>query len=192
MIDKKIALLGMAVMMCMPMMAQDRQTAFKTNLLYWATATPNLSLETTVGRKWTTDLSFGYNPFTFSDNKKLKHVAVQPELRYWTDRVFQKHFFAVNLLYSHYNAGGIKMPFGLFSDLKDYRFQGDLGAIGVGYGYHWSLGDRWGIEAEAAIGYGLTHYKKYDCGSCGSKVGEKTKGFVMPTKLAVSLIYHTH
>lgn len=190
MIDKKATLLLLAVAGCVSGMAQKMETAVKTNLLYWTTATPNLAIEAKIGRKWTMDLSLGYNPFTFSDNKKLKHVAVQPELRYWTRDPFRGHFFAANLLYSHYNAGGVKMPFGIFPELKDHRFQGDLGAIGVGYGYSWLLGSRWSIEAEAAIGYGLTHYSKYDCATCGSKLGEKTKSFVMPTKLAVSLVYH--
>lgn len=44
--------------------------AVKTNVLYWTTATFNASVETRLSSKWTLDVSAGYNPFTFSDNKK--------------------------------------------------------------------------------------------------------------------------
>lgn len=88
--------------------------AVKTNVLYWTTATFNASVETRLSSKWTLDVSAGYNPFTFSDNKKLKHFAIQPEARYWLCSPFSGHFVGANLLYSHYNAGGVKMPFGSF------------------------------------------------------------------------------
>lgn len=116
-----------------------QNVAVKTNVLYWTTATFNASVETRLSSKWTLDVSAGYNPFTFSDNKKLKHLAIQPEARYWLCSPFSGHFVGANLLYSHYNAGGVKMPFGIFSDLEKYRFQGDLGAVGLVYGYSWML-----------------------------------------------------
>lgn len=45
--------------------------ALKTNLLYWATTTPNLGMEFTLGRKTTMDISGNYNFWNFSDHKKL-------------------------------------------------------------------------------------------------------------------------
>lgn len=84
-------------------------------------------------------------------------------------------------MYSHYNAGGIKLPLGIYPDLGDYRFQGDLGAVGLVYGYSWMLpGKRWSFEGAIGLGYGLTHYEQYACAICGSKVGEKTRGVFMP------------
>lgn len=171
--------------------AMAQHTAVKTNALYWATATPNLAFETRIARKWTTELSVGWNPFTFSDNKKLKHIAVQPEVRYWLCSPYAGHFFGLHLIYSHYNAGGIDVPFGLFSNLKDYRFQGDLGAAGLGYGYSWMLpGNHWSIEAEIGLGVGITKYGKYECATCGSKVADEKKTFFMPTKAAISIVYN--
>lgn len=115
--------------------AQDWR--LKTNLAYWATTTPNIGVEKRLSDHWSLDLSTGWNPFTFRKNKKLKHIAVQTEMRYWLDSPFRGHFFGANLLYSHYNAGGVHLPLGLFPDLKKHRFQGDLGALGVVYGYDW-------------------------------------------------------
>lgn len=173
--------------------ARAQTMAIKTNVLYWATTTPNVAFETKIAKKWTLDFSVGYNPFTLSksDNKKLKHVAIQPEVRYWLCSPYAGHFVGGHLLYSHYNASGIDVPFGLFPELKDHRFQGDLGAVGVLYGYSWMLpGDRWSIEGVIGIGYGITHYSKYACEVCGSKVGTETKSLFMPTKLALSVVYY--
>ncbi len=173
--------------------AMGQTYRLKTNALYWTTATPNIAMEAMVSSKWSFDLSVGYNPFTFSENKKLKHVAVQPEMRYWLRCPFKGHFFGAHLLYSHYNAGGVKMPFGLFPDLKEHRFQGDLGAVGIVYGYDWSLGrnNRWSLEAAIGIGYGITRYTKYRCyGKCATELKRETKGMLMPTKAAISLVYN--
>lgn len=171
--------------------ASAQHTAIKTNALYWATTTPNLAIESKIGRKWTAELSVGYNPFTFSDNKKLRHIAVQPEARYWLCSPYSGHFLGLHLVYSHYNAGGVKMPLGLFKDLADYRFQGDLGAAGIGYGYSWMLpGNHWSLEAEIGLGVGITKYDKYECATCGAKVGSDKKTMFMPTKAALSLVYN--
>lgn len=171
--------------------ASAQHTALKTNALYWATATPNLAIESKIGRKWTAEIGVGYNPFTFSDNKKLRHIAVQPEARYWLCSPYSGHFLGLHLIYSHYNAGGIKMPLGLFKDLADYRFQGNLGAAGLGYGYSWMLpGNHWSIEAEIGIGVGYASYGKYECATCGSKVADESKVKLMPTKAALSVVYN--
>lgn len=184
-------LLGILLLALVSMAASAQHTAVKTNVLYWATATPNIALETRMARKWTAELSVGYNPFTFSDNKKLKHIAIQPEARYWLCSPYEGHFFGMHLIYSHYNAGGIDVPFGLFSNLKRYRFQGDLGAAGIGYGYSWMLpGNHWSIEAEIGLGVGITKYGKYECATCGSKVADEKKTFFMPTKAALSVVYN--
>lgn len=169
----------------------SQNLSLKNNLFYDATATPNAALEARLTGKWTLDASVGWNPFTFSDNKKLKHVAVQLEPRYWLCTTMAGHFVGFNVLYSHYNAGGVYFPFGLFRDLRTQRFQGDLGAVGLVYGYSWMLpGRHWSVEAVAGLGYGLTHYTRYACERCGSKIGSDTRGLFMPTKLALNLVYH--
>ncbi len=108
----------------LPVSAQH--TAVKTNALYWATTTPNLAVETKLARKWTGELSVGWNPFAFSDNRKIKHIAVQPEVRYWLCSPYAGHFLAAHLIYSHYNAGGINLNRSLENDKKLFLMT-DLG-----------------------------------------------------------------
>ena len=54
-----------------------QKVAIKNNLLYDATATPNLALEFALSKKTTLELGAGLNVFDFSDNKKFKHLLVQ-------------------------------------------------------------------------------------------------------------------
>lgn len=174
-----------------PTAMQAQNLSVKTNALYWATTTPNLAVETRLGRKWSLDFSVGYNPFTFSDNKKIKHVAVEPEFRYWLCSPMAGHFVGFDLLYSHYNAGGVKFPLGIFSDLRDHRYEGDLGAAGLVYGYSWMLPNKhWSIEGVIGLGAGYTRYRKYECEQCGTKIGREHKWLFMPTKIALNLVYH--
>ena len=184
-------LLILSISVCGLLKLCAQHTAIKTNLPYWATATINVAAETKVADKWTAEISAGLTPFTFSDNKNLTHFVVQPEARYWLCSPYAGHFVGAHVLYSHYNAGGVKLPFGLFPDLENHRFQGDLGAVGVLYGYSWMLpGKHWSLEGVIGLGYGITRYDKYSCAKCGGKVGTETKHLFMPTKLALNLVYY--
>lgn len=158
--------------------------AAKTNLLYWGTTTPNLGFEIGLSKKYTLDISGGYNPWTFSDNKKLKHVLVQPELRYWTCERFNGHFFGLHAHYAHFNISDIK-----WLGTEDYRYQGNLYGGGFSYGYHWVLSNRWSLEATIGLGYAYIDYGKYDCGNCGEKIKDSHRNYWGPTKAGINLIY---
>jgi len=55
---------------------QAQTVALKTDLVNWATASLNLEPEVKVGRKSTMALGLSWNPWTFSDNKKWRHLRV--------------------------------------------------------------------------------------------------------------------
>lgn len=158
--------------------------AVKTNLLYAATTTPNLGVEIGLSEKYTLDISAGYNPWTFSNHKKLKHILVQPELRYWTCERFNGHFFGLHAHYAHFNVCDVK-PL----TKKGYRYQGDLYGGGLSYGYHWILGNHWSLEATIGVGYAYIDYKKYECRDCGDKIKDSHKNYFGPTKVGLNLIY---
>lgn len=180
-------LLPLATMLCGQPKQQDIYKpvfAAKTNLLYWGTTTPNLGFEFALGKKHTLDISGNYNPWTFSDHKKIKHVLVQPEFRYWPCERFNGHFFGIHGHYAHFNAGGIKML-----GMNHKRYQGDLYGGGISYGYHWILGNHWSLEATLGIGYAYIDYKKYGCGNCADKLKDGHKNYFGPTKAGLNLIY---
>lgn len=163
--------------------------AVKSNALYWATTTPNLGAEFGLGKKSTLDFIVGYNPWEFNDNKKLKHILVQPEYRHWLCEKFNGHFFGLHAHYAYYNAGGIKLPFGLIDEFQDHRYQGHLFGGGISYGYQWILGKRWNLEASIGVGYAHLIYDKYACQTCGEWEAKEHKNYFGPTKATLSIIY---
>ncbi len=168
--------------------------ALKTNALYWGTTTPNLGIEVTLAPKWTLDLSGGYNPWTFSDNKKWKHWLVQPELRYWLCEKMGGHFLGLHIHGGQYNIGKVNTDFKLFgtdfSKFKDFRFEGWFIGAGIAYGYAWMLSKHWNLETEIGLGYSYTRYDRYQCPECGSKLEDgKKHHYLGPTKAAINIVY---
>jgi hypothetical protein len=179
-----------AVLLCAAALGQ--KVAVKTNLLYGATETPNLGIELGLGKRTTLDLSIGYNPWTFHNNRKWKHLLVEPEFRYWTNERFKGHFFGVHGLYAFYNIGGVDLPLpnlGKVKIEKEYRYQGNAYGGGISYGYHWELSPRLGLEFNLGVGIAHLDYKQYDCGKCGEFIAAKTKTYIGPTKAGISLVY---
>lgn len=166
-----------------------QKVAIKNNLLYDATVTPNLALEMAMSRKMTLEMAAGLNFFDFSNNKKIKHFLVQPELRWWTCDVFNGHFFGLHGHGAKFNVGGWDIPVGRLDTFRDNRYQGYLFGGGLSYGYQWLLRPRWNLEASIGGGYARIHYEKYPCTTCGTKLDEGHTNYFGVTKAAVSLIY---
>lgn len=161
----------------------------KSNLLYDATTTLNVGLEFGLAEKWTLDVSANFNPWKYSDNIRLRHWMVQPELRYWLCERFAGHFFGVHAHYSQYNVGALPDWSFISENMKRSRYQGYLYGAGLSYGYHWILGNKWSIETSLGIGYARLHPDKYPCTNCGERMKNEGKNYFGPTKAAISLIY---
>ena len=168
--------------------AKAQNIAVKNNILYDASTTPNFGIELRLSNKWTAGINVALNPWTFSDNKKLKHLLVAPQLRYWLCESFSGHYFGANIAYVHYNVSDIKFPFGLYGGVDGERRQGDLAAIGASYGYSWILSPHWSLEAEAGLDLGYTWYDRYNSPKCGTYRGSDNKFLVLP-KLALNIVY---
>ena len=91
--------------------------------------------------------------------------------------------------YTHFNAGQVPLPFGIFPDVKKYRYQGNTYGAGLSYGYQWILTPRWSIEGSIGVGYKYNTFDYYQCRTCGRKVGDGQKGYLAPTEAAISIIY---
>ena len=169
--------------------ANAQDFAVKTNLLYWATTTPNLQFEFGLGKRTTLEIGGNYNPFTFKDDKKIKHWLVQPELRFWNCEKFNRGFWGIHLIGGQFNAGSIEMPFDLWPRLKDNRFEGWMYGGGISYGYQWYLSPHWNLEATIGAGYMYLDMKRFECGDCGQELGKEKMNYVGPTKIGLTLVY---
>jgi len=173
--------------------AKAQDVAIKTNLLSDAFMNVNLGIEVGLAPRWSIDVSGDFNGWTLSDNRKWKHWFVQPEARYWLCEALGGHFFGVHAMAGQYNIGHLDMDFKFlgtdFGKLKDSRYQGWFGGLGVAYGYAWLLGKHWSLEGEIGVGWLHTKYDKFECEGCGRRVGSARHDYFGPTKAAINLVY---
>ena len=164
--------------------------ALRTNLLYDATLSPNLGVDVRVDSAWTVGLLAGVNAWDIDKekNKKWRHALFSLRARKYRDSLFHKGYFEGDLIYSHFNVGNTKIPFGIYKGVQDRRLQGDLVALGGKYGYSWILARHWRIEAEAGVAVGYAWFKEYDCDHCGTYYGKGDRIFLLP-QLGVNVVY---
>ena len=166
--------------------------AIKTNLLYGATATPNLGIEVLLSRFFTFDFAVGWNPFVFENNRKFAHLMVQPTLRFWVQEPFNGHFLGLSTMYSWFNVSDIRVPynwFGVLPNLRNHRFYGHAFSASIQYGHQWVLSPRWSLEASINAGYMLLDYAQFECGWCGEFIRHNRSDHWGITNAAISLIY---
>lgn len=166
------------------------RVALRTNLLYDATLSPNLGVDVRVDSTWTVGLLAGINAWDIDkdNNKKWRHALFSLRARNYKKKLFQKNYMEFDAIYSHFNVGNTKIPFGLYSAVKDRRLQGDLFALGGKYGYSWILARHWRIEAEAGVAVGYAWFKEYDCDHCGTYYGKGDRIFLLP-QLGINVVY---
>ncbi len=164
--------------------------AIKTNLLYDAVLTPNLSFEFGLGPQTTVEIGGAYNPWekkladgTLDPNaKKWNHWLGKAEFRYWFGERFDRHFAGFQAFCADYDAGLIDIPM-IFE--KAYLYDGTAFGGSVLYGYHWRLRDRWSLEF--TLGAGVIQMKYTRTDAEGPKRFNKT--YFGPTTAGIKLAF---
>lgn len=184
--NKKILLL-LVCLCCIPWgWISAQHAAVKTNVIYGATLTPNLSVEFGLGKKTSLEIAGGYNWFTYSDNKKMKHYLIQPEFRYWFCERFARSFIGFHVHGGEFNVGGI----GPFTTIKNHRYEGYFYGAGASFGHQWALGKRWGLEAEIGVGYARLEYDKYGCHKCAPRIDTDHYNYFGVTRASVAVVFY--
>lgn len=191
---KRIILLLSIVIAGASLNVKGQKIGIKTNLLADALLSPNLGVEIGLTPRWTLDISGQLNAWTLSNDRRWKHWALQPEVRYWLCDRFSGHFFGTHVHGGQYNIGGmdgkVKFLGTDFRKLHNTRYQGWFMGAGVSYGYAWILGRHWNLEGELGIGYSYTRYDRFPCADCGTKLeSDRPHHYVGLTKAAINLVY---
>lgn len=171
--------------------------SLRTNLIYLASSTPNIGIDIPLSEHISVGGNAGlkvWSRWLPGDNdsenpKKWRHILIAPEFRWWPKRVYEGWFTGADLIYTHYNVGGVTFPFGMYKTVKDHRLQGNFFGVGVFAGYSWYLNDRLRLEAEAGIGAGYNNADKYECVHCGARIG-KEQGLGIVPKLGLNLAWN--
>lgn len=90
----------------------------QTNTLKLATTTFNAEGSMMLSTHWTLNLGFSYNPWNFSDTRKIKHFLLEPGARYWFWQTYAGSFISMYAMGARYNVA--------WDGLLDgkYRYQG--------------------------------------------------------------------
>lgn len=180
--------------------------AFKINLLYAATMTPNLGLEVGLGERTSIGLGAGYNKWgnlwdysvtgpewdqTNIYKRKFDHLYGKIEFRYWFRHRFEGHFVGVNAFGAEYNIAelGLKPIFDKTLEQEGFAVGG-----GLTYGYVLELGPRWGMEFTLGVGAAVL---EHDQRTIGITEGEITPGkvetirktYVGPTSAGITILF---
>lgn len=168
-----------------PRIAPAQSIAVKSNVLYDLTGTLNLGGEIRCDDTHSFNLSVNYNPWNLGENKKMKHILIQPEYRWWLNETFIGSFFGVQAHFAQYNFGGTTP----FTTVKNNRYQGNLIGCGVTYGHQWLLSTFWSLEASISVGYAHLTYDKYGPAKGDALIEKSHSNYVGPTQLGISFIY---
>ena len=159
----------------------------KINAVPLAGLVANAGVEFKISPRFSIDIPFLYSPYNISSTKKIRVLALQPELRYWVNKRFNGHFFGLHTHVMWFNTAGIIKN-------KDLRYQdsGDKPLLGAGisYGYALPISEKFDIEFTLGVGYAKYSYDSFYNVPNGQKLGHNiSKDYWGITRLGVTFSY---
>lgn len=160
------------------MFAFSQKYGISSNAIGLATGTLNIEGSVATSNKISFHLPVMWNPFSFNENKKIKHIALQPGMRFWTWHSYSGTFFGIYSTAISFNTG-----------LNEHRYSGKAIGIGLSAGYAKMLSKNLNIEAELGYSYGYTEYETFVRVQCGDYVRSYKGPIHAPTKASISIMY---
>lgn len=177
-----IKLITSTALICILLMCTKESKAqfysVKINMIELATlGTINADFSMMVAPKWTVNIDMAYNPWTYSNNLKLKHWKLEPGARYWFWQTYTGSFISMYGIATRFN-GGIKK-----------RYDGYGFGVGATYGYAWAIAKKWNLEPEIGVGMLWSKHSVNECRNCGSIITPAKKYLSPMPKAALSIVY---
>ena len=190
-----IGVLLLVTALFIPGKLSAQQVSVRTNLLYWATGTPNAGVEVKLHDRWSLGVHGGYNPFLYRSwqdeagntyNPKMIHWTVMPEAKFWFCKTFERSYLGLHGVYGEFNVGALR----IIPKLKHERYWGNMYGVGLSYGYQLPLGKRGGVEFSIGAGWVRINYNRCDAWVCGADLGKAHRNYFGPTKAAITFSYY--
>ena len=184
---KNIKLIFAALLLSvLPQCAVAQEFSVSTNFADYATlGTLNLEASYGVARHWSIVTGVKYNPFSFTpgeDNTvRMRQRSVSTGARYWPWHIFSGWWMSGLVRYQEYNESGLRE--------QPTSSEGDRFGTGVGIGYTYMLTPKLNIDIGAGVWAGMDIYKTYSCATCGRKIDEGRKIFILPSEIMLALSY---
>ena len=157
----------------------DCHLSLRTNLLRWATLTPDLGLEWRICPSWSIAVNGSWTSWSWSDkDRRYALWEVAPEVRYYMGE--KKAWYL-----------GVMFKAGQFNyKLSETGKQGDLMGGGITAGYQLRLNKALDLDFNLGLGYLNADYEKYEVID-GVRVrrGNETKDWWGPVNAGVTLVW---
>lgn len=192
MMNKKLFLTFLLAVGCW-LGAAAQQVAVKTNLLYWATTTPNIGADFAVSKHSTLGFAANYNPWTLGSDKRIRHWFLRPEYRYWITEKYTRLYVGVHAIGGKCEVGGFSLPWLgdrlMRGSLTNY-YKGSFVGGGVSIGYQFYVSPHWNLELSAGLGVVRLNYRTEPIDGPQSLVTTPpARVLPIPTELGISFVY---
>lgn len=152
---------------------------FRTNLLRWATLTPNLGIEWRITQQWAIMANASYTSWSWdSKNRRYALWEVAPEVRCYLGENRNWYVGAI------YKVGSFNYKF------SEVGKQGDIMGGGITGGYILSLNKRLSIDFGLGLGYihaKYEHYKVID--NVRVRQGKDSSNWFGPVSAGITLVW---
>lgn len=147
--------------------------------------TLNAEFDVALQRHWTLGLSGRYNPFTYGDISRdrtfqLRQRSVALSARWWPWYVYSGWWLSGKVQWQEYNAGGI---------ISQRTEEGQRYGAGVTAGYSHMLAPHVNLEFGLGLWGGVKQYSVYSCPTCGTRLEDGVKAFVLPNDIILAVSY---
>ena len=160
-------------------MVEESHLSLHTNLLRWATLTPDLGLEWRINPSWGIAVNGSWTSWSWNDkDRRYALWEVMPEVRHYIGKEKRGYLGAM------FKAGEFNYK------LSDTGRQGDLMGGGLTGGYQLRLNKALALDFNLGLGYLNADYEKYEVIN-GVRVrrGNETKDWWGPINAGVTLIW---
>lgn len=153
--------------------------ALRTNLLRWATLTPDLGLEWRISSSWGIAVNGSWTSWSWDDkDRRYALWEVSPEVRYYIGKEKRGYVGAM------YKAGQFNYKFSTVGK------QGDLMGGGLVGGYQLRLNNALSLDFSLGVGCIHADYEKYAViDGVRVRQGKETKNWWGPTSAGVTLVW---
>lgn len=167
-------------MLTIPYVLQAQRVSISTDPIRWATLSPNAGVEVMLSNHISADFTLSLNTMDdiYGESLRVKHISLNPEVRYW----FRQTQFG------HYVGGGFQfMTYDVATTKKGAK--GLLTLINFSYGYSFILDRHWNLTPYIGGGVGLNRSAYLD----GTTTGWSDRKFgLFPTQVGVTFTYILH
>lgn len=179
-----LLVLGFSLMFSPVLRAQKLQVSANT-LGLLCLGTFNGEVNYAVSQHWSVGMSGKFNPFSYSmsggDRQfQMRQRSLSAVARWWPWHIYSGWWVSGRLQWQEYNMGGF---------VSAQTEEGQRYGGGVTAGYSHMISEHFNVEMGLGVWGGFKQYTVYACPTCGRKLEEGQKGFIMPSDFIVAISY---